>query len=223
MKLSAILLSGGKGTRMGASSPKQYLPLMGKPIALYSFECLLYSPLICEIIVVCEPTYESLFCGVQFAKPGHRRQDSLYNGLKKVSKDCDTVLVHDIARPLLNEEDLQNVILTGEKFGAATLATPVKVTIKEANSDHMVVKTLDRSALYNIHTPQVIKKEILLKGFAVAIEKEITVSDDVSLAELISHPVKLVMGSYDNIKITTPEDLTFAENILRERSSALQI
>lgn len=208
---------------MGASSPKQYLPLLGKPIALYSFECLLSSPLISEIIVVCEPAYESLFWGVQFAKPGSRRQDSVYNGLRKVSQDCDFVLIHDIARPLLNEEDLQTVILAAEEFGAATLATPVKVTIKEADSDHLVRKTLDRSALYNIHTPQVLKKEVLLKGFSVAIDKEITVSDDVSLAELISHPVKLVMGSYDNIKITTPEDLTFAENILRERSSLLQV
>jgi len=207
---------------MGEVTPKQYLPLDGKPIALHSFTTIAQSDLVAEVVVVCDQHYEHHFHGARFARPGPRRQDSVFHGLQAISPDTDLILIHDIARPLLAEEDLENVILEGNLHGAATLATPVTSTIKIADEKLMVTQTLDRSFLYNIQTPQVLKKKILLEGFAKAHAEEITVTDDVSLAELTSSPVKLVMGSRDNIKITTPEDLVFAENILRERS-ALQI
>ena len=219
--ITAILLSGGVGSRMGLSMPKQYLPLAGKPLALHCYKLLKFCPLIAEVIVVCEPSYQSLFYGARFALPGQRRQDSLYNGLLEVSQDTNFILVHDAARPLLNEDDLEKIIETGQKVGAATLATPVKVTIKQADENLMVIQTFDRSSLYDIQTPQVINKNLLLKGFEKAIENDLTVPDDVSLVELISHPVQLVMGSYENIKVTTPEDLPLAENIIRERTSLL--
>jgi len=223
MNLSIILLSGGKGKRIGGDTPKQYLPLCGKPIAHYSFTTLIDANVADEIIVVCDPSYQSLFPGATFAQPGKERQDSVYNGLQKVSSNSDLVLIHDIARPILREEELHAVIKQAKIHGAATLAMPLKFTIKEADEDQMVVKTLDRSKLYEIQTPQVLKKDLLIEGFKKAHEENALVTDDVSLAELISHPVKLVMGSYDNIKITTPEDLTFAENILCERSLACKL
>lgn len=226
MKLSAILLCGGTGERMAASSPKQYLPLAGKPIALHSLELLLGNTWISEVIIVCENKYEMLFksyCGsIRFAKPGVRRQDSVYNGLQKVDTQNDYVLIHDSARPLLLEEDLQAVIDDALIYGAVTLATPVKETIKESEQNQMVSKTLNRKNLFNIQTPQILKKEILKQGFDFVKKNNLTVTDDVSLAELISHPVRLVIGSYENIKITTPEDLNIAENILLNRHELLK-
>ncbi len=215
--ISAILLSGGSGSRMGATTPKQYLPLSGKPIALHSFDLLTKCDLISEIIVVCIPSYHHLFPSAQYASPGRRRQDSLFNGLQHTSPASEYILVHDAARPLLEEKELNTLINAALEYGAATLATAVQSTIKQADDDLLVTKTLERSSLYNIQTPQMIKKEILLEGFAKAQQDNLSVTDDVSLAELINAPVKLVLGTGENIKITTPEDLTFAENILSER------
>lgn len=217
MKLSAILLSGGVGSRMEAAIPKQYLPLGGKPLVLHSFERLRNCPLIDEVIVVCHQNYRRLFPDTCFADPGNRRQDSLFQGLKQVHSQAEFILVHDAARPLLSEEDLLAVIQAGFEFGAATLALPAISTIKQADRNLMVTQTFDRSTLYTIQTPQVIRKDVLTLGFALAQENDLTVTDDVSLAELTGHPVKLVIGSPENIKITTPEDLALAESLFDER------
>lgn len=218
MKISAILLAGGIGLRMEASTPKQYLPLHGKPVALHSFERLKELSILSEVIVVCDPAYQKCFHNAQFALPGQTRQESLYNGLQKVAPDSEFILTHDAARPLISDEDLCRLIQVGKKTGAATLATPVKATIKEANDTLTVVKTLPRPKLYEIQTPQLVKKSLLIEGFAKAKGENLTVTDDVSLAELVNHPVKLVIGSSENIKITTPEDLTLAEILLHERT-----
>ncbi len=201
---------------MGITTPKQYLPLAGKIIALYSYELLHQLDQVKEVIVVCDTEYQSLFKNGIFAQPGERRQDSLFNALQHVCKDSEYVLVHDAARPLVRKEDVEAVIDAGLKFGAACLATPVKMTIKQADQSCMVIQTLPRDSLFEIQTPQVLKKELLIAGFEKAEKQNLTVSDDVSLAELIGHPVKLVMGSYENIKVTTPEDLLLAENVLNE-------
>ncbi|NGX38871.1 MAG: 2-C-methyl-D-erythritol 4-phosphate cytidylyltransferase [Chlamydiae bacterium] len=203
---------------MGASLPKQYLPLSGQPIACYSFVLLSRLTSIDSIVVVCEEEYETLFEGAIFARPGPRRQDSLAKGLEKAPSDTDLILVHDAARPLIAEEDVLRVIDAAKIHGAATLATPVKATIKEGDPNQMVTKTLKRSTLFEIQTPQVVRKEILQEGLAHANENNLTVTDDVSLAELLLKPTKLVEGSNDNIKITTPEDLAFAQYILDERA-----
>lgn len=212
-----IFLSGGTETRTGVSTPKQYLPLAEKPLALHGFEILKSFHLIAKVIVVCEKKYQPLFGNVLFANPGKRRQDSLYNALQCLDPSCETVVIHDAVRPLLTEDDLEKVLHTGMQYGAAALATPVKEIIKRANEENMVLETLYRPSLFQVQTPQVLKKEILLKGFEKALLEDITVPDDISLAELINYPAKLIMGSSENIKIDTPEDLTFAENVFRER------
>lgn len=219
----AILLSGGTGTHMGVSTPKQYLPLAGKPLAQHSFEILAQCPLLSEIIIVCEKKYRSLFRKGKFADPGHRRQDSLYNACAHLEENTEMIVIHDAARPLLAEEDLEKVIYGGLEHGAAALAHPIRATIKKADENHHVLETPQRHSLYEVQTPQVLKKEILFKGFEKTIQEDITVPDDVSLAELIGYPVKLIMGNPENIKINTPEDLTFAENICRERLPAYQV
>lgn len=215
MKTAAILLAGGLGSRMKSEIPKQFLPLKGKPLALYSFEVLSCHPAIHEIIVVCAPQYRSLFHDAAgFALPGERRQDSVYNGLQEVSKDYDLICIHDAARPFINAEIVQNVIDEAFFHGAACAAVPMKSTIKQSQADQFVFQTLDRNCLWEIQTPQVIQKEILEEGFRQAIAQNLSVTDDVSLVELQNKKVKLVTAIYENIKVTTQDDLIVAERLM---------
>lgn len=213
--ISLILLAGGKGERMNRSLPKQFLPLQEKAIALHSLEVFAQCPEVNEIIVVSKPEYRHYFAdySVQFAHPGSRRQDSLLNGLQKVASNSQWICIHDAARPFITPHMVSTLIIEGKKTGAATLGMPIKATIKEVTEENLVHRTLDRSQIWEIQTPQFIKKEILEKGFEEAHRRNLTITDDVSLAEIIGAPVKLVTGSYQNIKITTPEDLCFATNI----------
>lgn len=217
--LSVILLAGGRGTRMNSSIPKQYLNLKDKPIVSYSYELLLTLPHLKEIIVVCENEYQSFFeaptqIPLRFALPGKRRQDSVYNGLQKVSDDTDLVCIHDGARPFLNKTFVLEAIHQASIHGASSLAVPLKYTVKEVNPEGFVLKTLDRSTLFEIQTPQIIDYDLLRRAFLHNIENNIEVTDDTSLVEHLDKPVKLVLSSYQNIKITTKEDLEIAEKIL---------
>ncbi|XP_065627471.1 2-C-methyl-D-erythritol 4-phosphate cytidylyltransferase, chloroplastic [Quercus suber] len=220
--VSVILLAGGKGKRMGASMPKQYLPLLGQPIALYSFYTFSQLIEVKEIIVVCDPSYKDIFEGtkenihveLKFTLPGKERQDSVYSGLQAVDLNSELVCVHDSARPLVSSGDTEKVLKDGWLNGAAVLGVPVKATIKEANSESFVVRTLDRKTLWEMQTPQVIKPELLKKGFELVNREGLEVTDDVSIVEHLKHPVYITEGSYTNIKVTTPDDLLLAERIL---------
>lgn len=220
-----VLLAGGKGLRLGGVIPKQYLMLGDETIAMRSFRVLEQSPSIDAITVVAEEPYHSLFTSskkpVSYALPGLRRQDSLKHGLEKLKSTCTHVLVHDAARPFVTLEHIEEVIREGEEIGAATLAVPMKATVKKADRLKFVEKTLDRSCLYEIQTPQVVRLDWLKEGLKKAEKEELTVTDDAGLAELQGYPVKLVMGSSDNIKITTPEDLRLAYALLEVKSGAL--
>ncbi len=218
---SAILLSGGVGKRMGSTTPKQYLKLQNKPLIIHSLEALLTFPNWQEIVIVCEKEYQKLFTDyshlpLRFALPGKERQDSVFSGLKALSKHTRWVCVHDGARPLLQKQDLENVIKAGMTYEAASLAVPVKMTIKEADEDLFVKKTLDRSVLWDIQTPQFLSYELFVKGHLKALAEKTILTDDVSLIESLNHPVKLVEGSPSNIKITTLDDLPLA-NLLLEK------
>nr|AMB19707.1 2-c-methyl-d-erythritol 4-phosphate cytidylyltransferase 1 [Taraxacum kok-saghyz] len=224
--VSVVLLAGGKGTRMGASMPKQYLPLLGQPIALYSFYTFSKMPEVKEIIVVCDPSYRDIFegagekinIGLKFALPGKERQDSVYSGLQAIDLNSELACIHDSARPLVTCSDVQKVLNDGLRVGASVLGVPAKATIKEANSESFVVKTLDRKTLWEMQTPQVIKPELLKKGFELVNREGLEVTDDVSIVEHLKHPVYITQGSYTNIKVTTPDDLLLAERILNTDS-----
>jgi len=220
MKMSAILLAGGKGVRMGTPLPKQFLPLNNYPLALYSLDVLLQVKQIKQIIVVCAEEYRYFFAGmpVHFAHPGAQRQDSVYNGLRMVDLDIEWVCVHDAARPFITCSLVHTLLKVGKKVDAASLAMPVKNTLKEIKQTQEVARTLDRSLIWEIQTPQLLKKSTLLAGFDYAHTHGLQVTDDLSLAELVGHRVKLVRGSHQNIKITTPEDLSFAEWIIHKNT-----
>lgn len=215
MNISAILLCGGQGKRMGSPTPKQYLPLYGKAVAQWSYELLASLPEIEEIIVVCHPDWQFLFPKALFAKPGVERQHSAANGASLSSSHLSHLLFHDSARPLLTKKDASAVIAAGLSFGAAALATPVTDTIKRGDSRLAVKETINRENLYRIQTPQVLEKSLYFKGLAKAAEARLICTDDTSLAELVGHPIQLVLGSELNIKITTPSDLLYAEALFQ--------
>ncbi|KAL8129059.1 hypothetical protein V2J09_018214 [Rumex salicifolius] len=220
--VSVILLAGGTGKRMGASMPKQYLPLLDQPIALYSLYTFSRMIEVREIIVVCDPSYKDVFeetkekidVDLKFALPGKERQDSVYSGLQVIDPSSELVCVHDSARPLILPKDVEKVLRDGWLHGAAVLGVPVKATIKEANTDSFVVRTLDRKSLWEMQTPQIIRPGLLKKGFDLVNREGLEVTDDVSIVEHLKHPVFITEGSYTNIKITTPDDLQLAERIL---------
>ncbi|KAL6840310.1 hypothetical protein ACP4OV_030120 [Aristida adscensionis] len=223
--VSVILLSGGQGKRMGASMPKQYLPLLGIPIALHSLKTFCQLMEVKEVVVVCDPDYIDVFEGsvenlqipLKFARPGKERQDSVFNGLQETDGNSELVCVHDSARPLVSSKDVKKVLGDAAVHGAAVLGVPVKATIKEADSDSFVVKTLDRKTLWEMQTPQVMKPSLLKDGFELVNREGLEVTDDVSIVEYLKHPVYITEGSYTNIKVTTPDDLLLAERLMNEK------
>lgn len=216
-QFSVILLAGGIGSRMKSSTPKQFLLLKNKPIAQYSLDVFLAMPETAEIIVVCEPNLRQHFSRndkLKWALPGPRRQDTAYNGLQKVSTDASYVCIHDACRPFIDTELVRRVFSASRACGAAAAAMPLRFTIKEADHSGTVVDTPDRTFFWEIQTPQMLEKRLLVEGFAKAHANKLTVTDDTSLAELLGAPVKLTEGSYSNIKITTPEDYIMAKMLV---------
>ncbi len=221
--VSVIFLCGGQGTRMKTSIPKQFLQINHKMIASYSLDVFKSMTEIAEIVVVCDPQYRHHFpldhcpMPIRFASPGIRRQDSVFNGLHALEKDIPLVCIHDGARPFIDVPLVQRVIHAADVHGAATAGMPLNFTFKEHDGSFFVKKTPDRSKYWEIQTPQIMRSEWIWKGFEYVNSHELEVTDDVSLIEHLGHPVKLVEGSYRNIKITTADDLTLAEYLLNKQ------
>lgn len=224
--VSLVLLAGGVGKRMGAAIPKQYLELRGRPIATYSMATFAGMPSVGEIVVVCEPEWRDVFekahaalprkIPLKFARPGAERQDSVFNGLQEISSTAELVAIHDSARPLVTVKDTAACFADAAAVGAAVLGVPVKPTIKEVDKNGMVVKTLQRSALWEVQTPQVIRPATLREGFALVARDGLEVTDDVSIIEAMGLPVRITPGAYTNIKVTTPDDMSVALKFLEE-------
>ncbi|KXZ55794.1 hypothetical protein GPECTOR_2g1344 [Gonium pectorale] len=228
--VSVVLLAGGVGKRMGAAIPKQYLDLRGQPIATYSLETFARMPEVGEIVIVCDPSWRDVFekrfpglpphLKLKWALPGPERQDSVFNGLQQVDAGAAIVAVHDSARPLVTAEDAAKCMADGLAVGAAVLGVQVKPTIKEVDKDLTVIKTLQRSKLWEVQTPQCIRPELLRAGFDLVKRENLEVTDDVSIIEAMGKPVKITPGAYTNIKVTTPDDMAVAEKFLEERAEA---
>ncbi len=219
-KVALILLSGGNGSRYNSPLPKQYVDLGGKPVIRHSFELFLQVEAIDEIVVVCHDEYRSFFEGaskpITFAKPGLRRQDSVYNGLAAVKAKDGYICIHDGARPFVDQGMFDRVLEKAKVAGAATAAMPLSATIKECMPDGLVIFTPSRERFWEIQTPQIIRRDLLEKGFLYAIENELTVTDDTSLVELIGHHVHVVKGSTTNLKLSYASDLLVAESYLKQ-------
>ena len=221
--LSAIILAAGSGRRLGICVPKPLVKIDNKPAIIYSLETFNKHPGIDEIILVASAQNKAAIIRLikkrSFKKikvlclGGKRRQDSVYNGLKAVSVSSNWVLIHDCARPFIGTKLITKVIAAAKKSSAAILGVPVKATIKSVKSGLVVDRTVDRSNLWEVQTPQVFKKELILKAYYRYAKEDFT--DDASLVEKLGAKVKMVQGSYENIKITTMEDLLLAEVIAK--------
>lgn len=222
-KCTAIVLAAGQGKRMGTKVQKQYLEISGKPVLYYSLHAFEQSPIIDEIILVvgenqaeyCQNEIISKY-GMNKVKKivqgGAERYHSVWNGLQEVEGD-GYVFIHDGARPFINEEILNRAYKDVENCKACVIGMPVKDTIKLADSEGFVDETPERSLVWLIQTPQVFECSLVKKAYALLMEQEnIQVTDDAMVVEqMLGHKVKLTRGSYENIKITTPEDLDIAE------------
>lgn len=224
--VSVILLAGGRGKRMKADRPKQFLPLRGKPVIEHSIRLFGHISQVAQIVIVLDPEFRpsikavlnDLPCAVTFANPGIERQDSVFSGLSFVPPTASLACIHDAARPLVTEDEVLDVLYDANVYGAAVLGVPSKATIKESADGKFVSRTIPRERLWEIQTPQVIKPDLLRKGFEKVQTENLIVTDDVSIIEQLGMPVKITQGLYSNIKITTPEDMNIAESILHERA-----
>jgi 2-C-methyl-D-erythritol 4-phosphate cytidylyltransferase len=148
---------------------------------------------------------------------GKERQDSVYNGIGKLEKDAAVVLVHDGVRPFVTHEMIRECVESARKGECVAVGVPLKDTIKEVDSKGIVRQTLERSRLWAIQTPQAFPVKVLRKAYDESYKKKVYGTDDATLVERSGTKVRVLMGSYENIKITTPEDLMLAEEILKRR------
>ncbi|MDP2830809.1 MAG: 2-C-methyl-D-erythritol 4-phosphate cytidylyltransferase, partial [Candidatus Omnitrophota bacterium] len=198
--LSAIILAAGQGRRLGAAVLKPLVKIAGLPAIIYSLRTLDKHPQIDEIIVVVnaknQQAIKRLIRNYSFKKiksfvlGGRRRQDSVYNGLKMVSPESDWVLIHDSARPFIDGETITKVILAAKKTGSAIVAVKPKATIKFSQKNNIVKETLDRDNLWEIQTPQVFRKELILQAYRKFGKEKVTV--DASLVEKLGAEVLIV-------------------------------
>lgn len=223
MKVACIVPAAGKGKRLGFKQDKAFISLRGKPLLSHTLGALQRCAFIDEIIVVVSrgklKTSKKLVkkCGFRKVSAvvtgGKRRFDSVKNGLRG-AQNADFIVVHDGARPFVSEDLLEKVFLAAKKTGAALCATPLKQTLKISDKNLFVSKTPARSSLWEAQTPQAFKKNLMVKAYRKA--KDRTATDDASLVEKLGYKVKIVKGSYRNIKITTPEDLELAKLFLNK-------
>lgn len=226
-----MVVAAGRGTRMGAGVDKQLLPLAGRPVLWYALRVFEETAVVTGYVLVVPAGRENYFSRLvldewRFGKlaaavaGGDQRQESVWRGLLAVPPEASVVLVHDGARPLAGVADVTAVAGEAGRWGAATLAVPVKDTVKEADEHGFVVRTPPREALWLTQTPQGFAYALLMQAHREAREKGFSATDDAALVEALGHPVRLVHGSYRNIKITTPGDLAVAEALLRGHAPA---
>ena len=230
--VSVILPAAGRGKRMQAGVNKVFLRLMGKPILFHTLRVFAAVPEVQEIIVVTgaeevEPLRRALqglglfreaAKSVKVVAGGSERQYSVWNGLKASSEASDVILVHDAARPLVSRATIEAVIEAARENGAAIAAVPEKNTVKVVK-DGVVTATPDRSTLWAVQTPQGFSRSLLMAANEKAESDGFLGTDDASLVERYGAKVHVVMDSYQNIKVTTPEDLVVAEAFLRQSGS----
>ncbi|MCR5833495.1 MAG: 2-C-methyl-D-erythritol 4-phosphate cytidylyltransferase [Selenomonadaceae bacterium] len=224
--VTVIFPAAGAAKRMGVGKNKNFLELMGEPILIRTLKTFSAVERVDFLIVAVAKhevdTVKTLLDGAEGLKPwrvtigGSERQYSIANALKLLPEDAEIVLVHDAARPLVSVKTINAVIDSAAEVGGAIAAVPVKDTIKVVDADNFVKSTPTRSELVAVQTPQGFKRDILLAAYEKAAVDNFLGTDDASLVERIGAKIKIVEGSYENIKVTTPEDISIAESILRK-------
>jgi len=221
---SAIIVAAGKGTRMGPNVDKLFLELNGCPVVAHTWRRFEESPDILEIIMVVregmQDTFSDLARKYGFNKKfrlvpgGKERQDSVWNGLEALSPDARIVAIQDAARPCTSDALIHATIEAARDIGAAVAAQPVTDTIKESSDGSFIQRTVDRSRLWSVQTPQTFQVEIIRRALSEVRRQRLTVTDDTAACELIGQPVKLVHCPGANPKVTRREDLAYIELLL---------
>ncbi|MZQ74899.1 MAG: 2-C-methyl-D-erythritol 4-phosphate cytidylyltransferase [Peptoclostridium sp.] len=224
---SAVIVCAGRGKRMKSDINKVYMSVGGKAVLQLTMERFMSLDEIDELVVVISRDDEKLFSeikkdmdaskSVKVAYGGAERRDSVYSGLKLVDPACDIVLIHDGARPFVEKSDIIKSIECAKESGACALAVRVKDTIKLADDEGFVESTPERDRLWAVQTPQTFSYKLIMEAYARAVDIGLLATDDCMVAESAGHRVRLVEGSYENVKLTTPEDMLFAKEILKKR------
>ncbi len=218
----AVILGAGNGTRMGIDKSKMLLDISGKTVIERSVEAFLDLPQIDEIIVVCRECDVDEFSKlisdekVSFAIGGETRQQSVKNAVETI-EDCDYLIIHDGARPLVSQKVIINTLDKAIDCGAAATGVRVKDTIKVVDDSLMITATPQRSSLISIQTPQIFKFDLYKEALDAAAKQGRDYTDDCQLVENIGQNVYAVLGNYENIKITTKDDVLSAEAIIKAR------
>ncbi|MCM1529032.1 MAG: 2-C-methyl-D-erythritol 4-phosphate cytidylyltransferase [Alistipes sp.] len=225
MKISAVIACGGNSSRMGGVN-KILLPLGGSTVIGHTLLAFERCESVAEIVVVAREAdipaikAEAEKSGITKLKEcvtgGATRQESVFNGVRRLSADTGLVAVHDGARPLIRSEFIEKAAKDASVFGGAAVGVPVKDTIKMVD-DGLIIDTPPRNKLYITQTPQIFKRRLYFEGIDFALEHELDFTDDCQLVEAIGGKVYMTEGDYTNIKITTPEDIELAETLLRCR------
>lgn len=235
-RTAAIVLAAGQGKRMNSRIAKQYMLLEGKPVLYYALK--VFEDSFIDEIVLVTGSGEEEYCRTEIvekygfhkikkiAAGGKERYHSVYNGLCALG-DVKYVFIHDGARPFITKEVLKRALETVKEEAACAVGVPVTDTIKIADDNGFVAQTPDRAHLWSMQTPQVFEYRLIKDAYDILIHEEerfltegIQITDDAMVAEtVLKIPVKIVEGSYENIKITTPEDLTRAEILCKQRKN----
>jgi 2-C-methyl-D-erythritol 4-phosphate cytidylyltransferase len=232
MRTAAIVPAAGSGNRMGRELSKQYLSLGGTPLLVHALNVFERCPLVDALIVVVPPPdVDSV--RTELLPPwnlkklagiipgGKERQDSVRAGIEALDRETGLVVIHDAVRPFITVGLIENCIRAAAEEGAATVGVPVKDTVKEVAADGRVMRTCDRNLLWLTQTPQAFRRDIIENAHRVAVRDGYRGTDDTSLVERLGIAVRMILGDYGNIKITTPEDLVIAEALVAKRQGGL--
>ncbi|MEW4452820.1 2-C-methyl-D-erythritol 4-phosphate cytidylyltransferase [Bremerella sp. JC817] len=227
IKFSVILPAAGRSTRFGGGELKKvYVPLLGQPVWLHSARLFAARPDVSDVVVVISADDEAYFrenfaevcheIGIQIVLGGETRTDSIANGIDALDSSSHFIAIHDAARPGIDNVMVDAVFNAAAASGAAILALPVPGTLKRVSAEGTISETVPRDGIWEAQTPQVFRRPVILEAYEKFRNKPAT--DDASLVERLGHPVTVVKGSLNNLKITTQDDLVVAQRLLSERS-----
>jgi 2-C-methyl-D-erythritol 4-phosphate cytidylyltransferase len=227
MKVTAVIPAAGSGKRM--NSKKQFLELNGKPVLAITVSVFDECQSIDDIIVIVAKEdvelTKDLLKGLKKVKNvvagGPERQDSVYNGIEAITPESedDIVVIHDAARPLITKELISKAVTEAKVSKAVVVGIPSKDTVKTVSPENIIMETLDRASIWLVQTPQVFHYSVIKQAYERAQRVKYKATDDSKLVERLGISVKMIMGSYENLKITTKEDLAIAGSILKGRGN----
>ena len=224
--LSAIIVAAGSSTRAGFD--KLLANIDGRPVIHHAVSAFENAECVSEIVVVCRApdAMHDLIGSTHFKKVhamvrgGERRQDSVQAGLDAIERTAEFVSVHDAARPLITPREIERVFSAAQKHDAAVLAAPVTDTLKFTDSNYFVSGSIDRKNVFAMQTPQIFRRQLLVRAYQLVAENSLAITDEVSAVEHAGGKIAIVPAEDHNLKITFASDLTVAEFILKERSSS---